>query len=156
MKYINTGTTRRTLWTVALGVVASLVATAQPASAGATAAQKVALTQTNRNCAGTVLDDVHTQALGTAVVTKAASGRLLVSVSVADARPATTYGIRLIQVLPGDTDCRVVAGYLTTDSAGAGQAAVQESVLPGASQVWVGLNATDNFSDYLDTGLVSF
>lgn len=156
MKSTRFVASRRAVWTVAVGMAVVLAAAAQPAGASATPAQKVALTKTNRNCAGTVLDAVYTQALGTAVVTKAASGRLLVSVSVADARPGTTYGIRLIQVLPGDTDCHVVAGYLTTDSAGAGKAAVQEAVLPGASQVWVGLNATDDFSDYLDTGLVSF
>lgn len=156
MKYINTGTTRRTLWAVALGVASTLLVTAQPASARATPAQKVTLTQTNRSCAGTVLDDVHTQAFGSAVVTKAASGKLLVSVSVADARADTTYAIRVIQVLPGDADCHVVAGYLTTDSAGSGEAGVQERVLPGASQVWVDLNATDDFTDYLDGPLLSF
>jgi hypothetical protein len=150
------GARQRAVWAVALGVAAVLATTPQSASARATQAQKVALTQTNRSCAGVVLDDVHTQVLGSAVVTKAASGKLLVSVSLADASPGTTYAIRVIQVLPGDTDCHRVAGYLTTDSTGAGQAAVQEPTLPGASQVWVDLNATDDFTNYLDGELISF
>lgn len=149
-------TRRRLGGAVALAAVALLAAGAPPASARATPAQKTPLTQTNRSCDGTVIGGERPAAFGHAVMTRPASGKLVVSVSVAGARPDTTYAIRVIQLLPGDADCHGVAGYLTTDSLGAGRANVQEVVLPGVSRAWVDLNATDDFTDFLDGEPVSF
>ncbi|MFC8504271.1 hypothetical protein ACFUC1_18080, partial [Pedococcus sp. NPDC057267] len=122
----------------------------------ATPAQKVVLTRTNRNCDGLMVDGDRPTPVGQAVVTRAASGKLVVSVSVTGASPDTTYAIRVIQLLPGDADCHGIAGYLSTDSLGAGRASVQEAVLPGASQAWVDLNATDDFTNFLDGEPLSF
>lgn len=122
----------------------------------ATPAQKVALTRTNRTCDGVMVDGDRPTPLGQVVVTRPASGKLVVSVSVTGGSPDTTYAIRVIQLLPGDADCHGIAGYLTTDSLGGGRASVQEAVLPGASQAWVDLNATDDFTNFLDGEPVSF
>jgi hypothetical protein len=119
-------------------------------------AQKVALTRTNHSCDGVRIDGDRPTPFGQAVVTRPASGKLVVSVSVTGASPDTTYAIRVIQLLPGDADCHGIAGYLTTDSLGGGRASVQELVLPGASQAWVDLNATDDFTNFLDSDPVSF
>lgn len=140
------------------GAVAAGAAPAGAASVAgqATPAQKVALTRTNRTCDGVMVDGDRPTPLGQVVVTRPASGKLVVSVSVTGGSPDTTYAIRVIQLLPGDADCHGIAGYLTTDSLGGGRASVQEAVLPGASRAWVDLNATDDFTDFLDGEPVSF
>ena len=155
----NRGSGRRGVVAVTLavgGLVAVGTAPADAAPAGAVPAQKVALTRTNRNCDGVMVDGDRPTPLGQAVVTRPASGKLVVSVSVTGASPDTTYAIRVIQLLPGDADCHGIAGYLTTDSLGGGRASVQEAVLPGASQAWVDLNATDDFTNFLDSAPVGF
>ena len=157
----NRGRGRRVGLTVALAVAGLVAAGTAPAGAApaggpATPAQKVALTRTNRTCDGVMIDGDLPTPLGQAVVTRPASGKLLVSVSVTGGSPDTTYAIRVIQLLPGDTDCHGISGYLTTDSLGGGRASVQETVLPGASQAWVDLNATDDFTNFLDSEPVGF
>lgn len=138
-----------------LAMAAGLGATGT-AQAAATPAQKMPLTQTNRDCGGTVIGAPQIQSFGFAVVTKAASGKLVVAVALQNGPANTTYNIRLIQVLPGDADCSVVDGTLTTDAEGDGNANVHEAVLPGASSVWVDLNNQANFADFFTTQVVSF
>lgn len=126
------------------------------AQASATPAQKMPLTQTNRDCAGTAIGAPQTQSFGFAVITKTASGKLVVAVALKNGPPDKTYNIRLIQLVPGDADCFMVDGTLTTDAEGDGNANVQEAVLPGASSVWVDLNNQANFADFFTTQVVSF
>jgi hypothetical protein len=143
-----------------LGALVALLGFAGPARAAATPAQKTPLTQTNRDCEGTVLGSQQTQSFGFAKLTKTGSARLVVEVALKDATPNATYNIRLIQLVTGDPnaepDCAVIDGTLTTDAVGNGNANVQEPVLPGASTAWVDLNNQDNFAEFFTTKVLSF
>ncbi|HET8766478.1 MAG TPA: hypothetical protein VFM86_04050 [Pedococcus sp.] len=91
----NRGRGRRVGLTVALAVAGLVAAGTAPAGAApaggpATPAQKVALTRTNRTCDGVMIDGDLPTPLGQAVVTRPASGKLVVSVSVTGASPDTT------------------------------------------------------------------
>jgi hypothetical protein len=134
----------------------AVIAIPAAASAQATPAQKVPLTQTNRDCSGTIIGGQQTQQFGFAVVVRPASGKLVAHVVLQGALPDTTYNIRLIQLVPGDLDCATVDGTLTTDSSGNGSANVQEPVLQGASKAWVDLNNAADFTNFYDTEVVSF
>lgn len=126
------------------------------AAAAATPAQKIPLTQTNRDCDGTVIPPVFSEAHGFAVVIKPASGKLVANVVLKNAEPNAIYNIRLIQLLPGSTDCATIDGTLTTDAEGDGNANVQEPVLPGVTSAWVDLNNQADFTNFIDTAPVSF
>ena len=126
------------------------------AHAAAAPAHKVPLTQTNRDCGGSVIGQPMTQPFGFAVITKTGSGKLVVEVALKGGPPDTTYNIRVIQLVPGDADCTGIDGTLTTNASGKGNANVQEHVLRGASSVWVDLNNQANFADFFDTQVVSF
>ena len=156
MKTIIRGRSARVLAASALALGTALAVGVPVAGAATTPAQKVPLTQTNRDCPGTVIGDPSTKTFGFAVVTKPASGKLVAAVALKGAVPNTTYTIRLIQILPGNADCFGVDGRLTTDSAGDGNANVQEPVLTGASQVWVDLNNPSDQSNFYTTDLVTF
>jgi len=136
---------------------------ANPAdSSSATPAQRVALTRTNRNCDGTVVDGVSSTSFGFVILTKPASGRLIATVVVQGATAFATYNIRLIQVVPGNSDCGSFIngpfdGSVTTDGSGNGQTNVQEPVLAGATRAFVVLNnANDPGADFFTTQLVTF
>lgn len=145
--------------TLALAACA-VVAMPAAASAQATPAQKIPLTQTNRDCSGMVIGQPQSQSFGFAVVVRSAgpkpNGKLVANVVLQGARPDATYNIRLIQVLPGDPDCQMIDGTLTTDASGDGNANVQEPVLPNASTAWVDLNNAADFTNFYDTEVVSF
>jgi hypothetical protein len=136
--------------------MAAVLGVAGAVQAAATPAQKMPLTQTNRNCDGVVIGEPAAQSFGFAVITKTAHGRLVVAVALKGGPPNTTYNIRLIQLVAADSDCTVVDGTLTTDAEGDGNANVHEAVLPDASSVWVDLNNQANFADFFDTQVVSF
>jgi hypothetical protein len=129
---------------------------APSAGAAATPNQKVPLTPTNRACDATVIPPVFAQAQGFAAVTRTSTGKLAASVAVKGARPNTTYTIRLIQLLPDNSDCQGTDGTLTTDSLGNGNANVQEFLLPGATSAWVYLNGPDASGNVYDTAPMSF
>lgn len=150
------GRTRTTITVATAIAAAGLAAGAPPAAARALSANKDALTQTNRACDASVIPPVYGEAFGFAVVRKPAHGKLVTSVSLRGARAATTYTIRVIQLVAGDADCHHVDGLLTTDADGNAQATVQEDVLPGATGAWVDLNAADDFAHFYDTAPVSF
>lgn len=138
-----------------VGVLAAMLWFAGPAQAAATPAQKVPLTQTNRNCDGRLVDR-QDQSFGFAVVHKTGSDKLVASLVLKNATPNTTYNVRLIQLLSGDVDCSVIDGTLTTDAAGDGDANIQEHVLPGASSVWVAINDQNNFAAFFTTPVLNF
>ncbi len=141
----------------ALGLaLGAAVAVPAAATAQATPAQKLPLTQTNRDCTGAVIGSEQSQTFGFAVIIKTASGKLVANVVLQNDQPNTTYNIRVIQVVPGAQDCATVDGTLTTDSSGDGNANVQEQVLPGATTVWVDLNSQQNFAQFYDTVPVGF
>src|SRR5690348_7038963 len=145
----------------AVAMVAALGLGAPAAGAAATAAQKTPLTQTNRDCDGTVIPPESSQSFGFAVVTNPAAGKLVAAVALKHAAPNTTYNIRLIQILSGDSDCGSYIsgpfdGTLTTDDLGNGNANIQEPVLPVASSVFVDINGQVNPGDFFDTAPVSF
>jgi hypothetical protein len=130
-------------------------ADAPAASDPATPAQRMPLTQTNRDCSGAVIGPPQDQPFGFAVIVRPASGRLIANVVLQGALPDTTYNIRLIQVLPNSADCFTIDGTLTTDSFGDGNANVQEPVIPGASSAWVDLNNAADSTNFYDTTPVS-
>jgi hypothetical protein len=155
---------KRNAKSVALSAAAMLAAiglSAPAADAAATPAQKTLLTDTNRDCSGTVIPTDNTGPFGFANVVKPGSGKLVAAVALKGARPNTTYNLRLIQVLPGDPDCGSYyagpfEGTLTTDALGDGNANIQEPVLPGASRVFVDLNGQSDPNNFYDTAPVSF
>lgn len=138
-------------------VVAALGLGVPAATAGATPAQKVPLTDTNRDCSGTAISPPSsTGSFGFAVTVAPASGKLVAAVALKGALPNATYDIRLIQVGGNPSDCDQIDGTLTTDATGDGNANVQERFLSGAGQAWVDLNNQANFGDFYDTQPVSF
>ena len=142
--------------TASLAVMAAGLGVAGGAQAAATSAQKVPLTQTNRDCGGSIIGEPLTQSFGFAVIRKTARDRLVVEVALKGGPPHTTYNIRLLQVVAGDADCTPVDGTLTTDADGNGNASVKEAVRPNASSVWVVLNNQADFADFFDTQVVFF
>lgn len=146
----------RIIATSALALVMALAVGVPSAGARAAPAQKTPLTQTNRSCDSTVIPPIRSQTFGFAVVVKPASNKLVVAVVLQGALPNTTYNIRLIQLLPNDSDCFTVDGTLTTDAFGNGNANVQEPVLPGATSAWVDLNGQLDPANFYDTAPVSF
>jgi hypothetical protein len=126
------------------------------AGAASSAAQEVPLTQTNRGCSGTVIGTPQTETFGFVIINKTASGKLIANVVLVGATPNATYNIRLIQVLPGDPDCTMVDGTLTTDSLGNGNANIQEDVLSSPTSAWVDLNNQADFNKFFDTQVVTF
>jgi hypothetical protein len=149
---------RRSMLAVSVLTLSLGAAIAVPAAAAASAtpAQKIQLTQTNRDCSGSVIGTVATEPHGFAVVIKPASGKLVANVVLQNAQPDATYNIRLIQVLPDSSDCLTIGGTLTTDAEGDGNANVQELVLPGATSAWVDLNNQADFTQFFDTAPVTF
>jgi hypothetical protein len=151
-----------------LAAAASAVATAVALGAGAGAAQAVAapaqkdpLTQTNRNCDGSLIGPALTQAFGFAVITKTGNNGLVVEVVLKHAVPNTTYNIRVIQLVPDGSDCGSFIlgpfdGTVTTDALGDGNTNIREPVLAGASSVFVDLNGQANPSDFFTTAVVHF
>ena len=137
-------------------LVAGLAVGVPPAGAASPSAQKTPLTQTNRGCDGNVIGPVLSQAKGFAILSRPERDKVVAAVAVKGARPNTTYNIRLIQILPDDSDCHTINGTLTTDSNGHGNANVQERVLPGATTAWVDLNGQLDFDNYYDTQPVAF
>ncbi|QGN58554.1 hypothetical protein [Nostocoides sp. HKS02] len=146
----------RILGASAAGLAAVLALGTPSAGAAATPSQKVPLTQTNRSCDATVIPPVFAPAQGFAAVTRTATGKLAASVAVKGARPNTAYTIRLIQLLPDNSDCQGIDGTLTTDALGNGNANVQELLLPGATSAWVDLNGQNDFTNFYDTAPMSF
>jgi hypothetical protein len=150
-------TIRRGLVPAVAATALVLGATGLP-SAGATGMQahKAPLTQTNRACDASVIGDTRTEAFGFVNLIRPASGKLVAVVVLKGATPNTTYDIRLIQLVPGDTDCRTVDGTLTTDADGNGSATVQEKILPGATKAWIDLNNHADYTQFYDTAVLSF
>jgi hypothetical protein len=151
----------RILATSAMVAVAALGLGA-PSAGAMTPAQKMSLTRTNRDCGGTIIGAEFPQPFGFAVVTSPASGKLVAAVALKGAVPNTTYNIRVIQILPDNSDCGSYIsgpfdGTLTTDDLGSGNANIHEAVLPDASMVFVDLNSQVNpGGDFYDTQPVSF
>lgn len=138
-------------------VAAAVLGTGLPAQAAATPAQKVPLTDINRDCTGAVVPGgPDTGTFGFAVVTKPASGKLVVTVALKDAHPDTTYDVRLIQLLPDQSDCHTIDGTLTTDDSGDGSTNVHEPALPGAGSMFVVLNNHTDFTQFYVTAPVTF
>lgn len=143
-----------------VAVVAALGLGATAAQADATPAQKVPLTQTNRNCDGSLIASAN-QAFGFAVVVRTGNNGLVAQVTLQGAAPDTTYNIRLIQILPDNSDCGSYIsgpfdGTLTTDASGDGNANIREPVLPGASSAFVDLNGQINPGDFFTSPVVNF
>lgn len=126
------------------------------ATASGMRAHQAPLTQTNRWCDATVIGEAQTRGFGFVNLIRPASGKLVAAVVLKGASPNTTYDIRLIQVVPGDTDCHTIDGTLTTDADGNGSANVQQKILPGATKAWVDLNNQADFAQFYDTAALSF
>jgi hypothetical protein len=141
-----------------LGLITGIVGAASPNTNSH--AQKVPLTQTNRDCSGTVIGTPQTETFGFVVINKTGSGKLIANVVLVGATPNATYNIRLIQLSSrapnGSTECTTIDGSLTTDAQGNGDANVQEPVLEGTTGVWVDLNNQADFTNFFDTQVVPF
>lgn len=125
-------------------------------ASGGGGAHKLSLTQTNRACDGVQVGQTQDARFGFVNLVMPAGRKLVAAVALKDALPNTTYNVRVIQLVPGGTDCSVVDGTLTTDSDGDGNTNVQEKLLPGATGVWVALNNQTDFTQYYATTTLSF
>jgi hypothetical protein len=92
-----------------------------------------------------MVDGARTTTFGFVNLIRPASGKLVAAVVLKGAKPNTTFNVRLIQVVPGNSDCLNIDATLTTDEYGNGEVNVQEPVLSGASLVWVALNNQNSF-----------
>ena len=123
-------------------------------------AQKVPLTTTNRGCDGTIIPPEQTKPFGFVIINKTGSGKLIANVVLESATPNATYNIRLIQILPNDTDCQPFDGpgeaHFVTDAQGNGSVNYQEAVINGATGVFVAVNnAANPGSDFFTTQVVN-
>ena len=136
---------------------ALLLAGVGSSSAVATSAQKVPLTETNRDCDGSVIGDEDPAGFGFVVFNVTGSNQLVAQLVVKGAEPNAEYGVRVIQVPDTATgDCGDFRGpyeaYLTTDADGNANANVHEMLIDGASGAFVALNKTDAAStEYFTT-----
>jgi hypothetical protein len=115
-------------------------------------AHKLSLTQTNRSCGGAQIGETQQARFGFVNMIATGRGYVVASVVLKGAQPHTTYGVRVIQLVPGDGDCSSVDATLTTDALGNGNAMVHEKVLAGATGVWVALNNQADFTQFYATG----
>ncbi|KAJ5298028.1 hypothetical protein PENANT_c039G00950 [Penicillium antarcticum] len=134
-----------------LALLGLLAATTSPATAAAISFHNAALTQTNRNCDGSVIDPQLTKTFGTVELTRA--GNQLVAVAVLlGGTPNKAYNVRLIQIKNGaDVDCGKCdsgGGTLTTNNRGIGSTYVRQAVAPGVTAAWVDLNQKDNCDNF--------
>jgi hypothetical protein len=134
--------------TAALGL--GLGAGIAHAGSAASHAQKVPLSTANINCDGSSAPDQGSgPGEGFVVYNRPANGTVIAVVVLQDARPDTTYSVRLIQSV---SDCGTVDATITTDSLGDGSANVHEAVADNGT-VFVAVNNTaDPYNDYFTTG----
>lgn len=114
-------------------------------------ALKVPLTTANVNCDGSPAAGQGTgPGTGFVIYNEPANGKLIANVVLQDARPGTTYNVRVIQ--SADT-CSQVDGSITTDSSGDGSVNIQEPVT--GTTAFVAINNTGNpANDYLTTQVI--
>ena len=145
-----------------LALLTSLVALAAVVAGAATPAQKATLTQTNRNCDGSLAGPEIQTPQGFVNFVKSTSNKLVAAVVLKGATANAVYGIRLIQILPQNADCATFDngpydGMLATNSSGDGNANVQEAVAQGANSALVVLNNRANpGSDFFTTEKLFF
>jgi hypothetical protein len=134
---------------VLLGLLAASTSTA---NAAALSFQKAPLTQTNRNCDGSIVPPQQTRTFGTVELVRAGSNQLVAVAVLIGGAPNTAYNVRLIQIKNGAAvDCGVCntgGGTLTTNNLGIGSTFVQKAVSPGATAAWVDLNKKDNCDNF--------
>jgi hypothetical protein len=114
--------------------------------------QKVPLTTANVNCDGSSATGTGTGPGGGFVIyNEPATGKLITVVVLQDARPNTTYNVRVIQ---SASTCSQVDGTITTDGFGNGNVNIQEPVT--GTTAFVAINNTGNpLNDYLTSPVVS-
>ncbi|KAJ5668366.1 uncharacterized protein N7477_006936 [Penicillium maclennaniae] len=127
-----------------LVLIGLLAATTAPATAAAVSFQKASLTQTNRNCDGSVIPPQLTQTFGFVELVSAGPNQLVAVAVLLWGTPNAAYNVRLIQVKNGAAvdcgSCATGGGTLTTNNLGIGSTYVQQAVSPGATAAWVDLN----------------
>lgn len=135
-----------------LALLGVLAATTSPATASAISFQKASLTQTNRNCDGTVIPPQLTQTFGLVELVKADFNQIVAVAVLLGGTPNSAYNVRLIQIKNGvAVDCGACASggaTLTTNARGVGTAYIQQAVSPGATSAWVDLNRKDNCNNF--------
>ena len=118
-------------------------------------AHKLSLTQTNRGCDGAQIGATQQARYGFVNMVVPAGRKIVANVVLKHAMPNTTYNVRVIQVVPGDTDCSTVDGTLKTDAWGNGWLNVHEKLLPGATSAWVAVNNQGDFTQFYATDTTS-
>jgi hypothetical protein len=118
---------------------------------------RVQITNTNRNCDGSVAGQPSSSDFGFANInttapsgTRAPSGPnappvgLIAAVNLMNATPNATFGVRLIQLPPSLNDCGSFTGpyegTLVTDASGNGSVDVKEPLLAGATGAFLAIN----------------
>ena len=142
-----------------LALLALLATITSVVTARALPAQKAALTQTNRDCAGSVIGLVHTETFGFVNLVVTRSNRIVAVAVLQGGTPNANYNVRLIQVKDGMAvdcgACTTGGATLTTDDQGDGSINVQQAVAPGASTAWVDLNNKDDCANFFNIAPLS-
>ena len=138
---------------------ALLVATAAPSTAAAVKEPLILNSLNNCEFGADAIPGTGTPTSSFALVAPASKGKVNANVVLRDACPNATYNVFLIQskgVVTGDPlDCQVQDATLTTDDTGEGTAQIlNESLLPGVTDVHVFLFTFDGGFEQFDTGLV--
>ncbi|OJJ01911.1 hypothetical protein ASPVEDRAFT_41461 [Aspergillus versicolor CBS 583.65] len=142
-----------------LALLAVLATITSGVTARAIPAQREVLTQTNRNCEGSVVDSVHTETFGFVNLVVTGSNRIVAVAVLKGGTPNANYNVRLIQIKDRmAVDCGVCTkggATLTTDDRGDGSINVQQAVAPGATAAWVDLNNKDDCANFFNIAPLS-
>jgi hypothetical protein len=114
-------------------------------------AHKVPLTTANISCDGTsTAGQGNGPGEGFVVYNRPNDGKVIAVVVLQDARPDTSYNVRLIQ---SASECGIIDGTIITDDQGDGSTNIQEASEGGSVFVAVN-NSADPYSDYFTTRVV--
>lgn len=142
-----------------LALLALLATITSGVTARAIPAQKAFLTQTNRNCEGSVIPPVYTETFGFVNLVVTGSNRIVAVPVLQGGTPNAKYNVRLIQIKDGMAvdcgACTTGGATLTTDDVGYGSINVQQAVAPGATAAWVDLNNKDDCANFFNIAPLS-
>lgn len=142
-----------------LVLVGLLAASTSTATAAAVSFQEASLTQTNRNCDGSIIPPQQTRTFGSVELVRAGSNQLVVVAVLIGGIPNAAYNVRLIQIKSGTAvdcgACTTGSGTLTTNNLGIGSTYVQQAVNPSATAAWVDLNKKDDCANFYNIGPLS-
>lgn len=129
-----------------------LAATSPPVTAVVVSLQQALLTQTNRDCNGSVIGSPLTKTFGFVEIAHSGPSEIIAVPVLIGAAPNTAYNVRVIQIKDGQAvdcgSCTSGGGTLTTNNLGVGSTYIQQAVSPGATAAWVDLNEKDQCTNF--------